>query len=264
MSATNEVTSLLQYQTDMGFTKVRIVCVSDTHNRRPGEGYTLPKGDVLIHAGDFTNQGSLQEVKKAVDWISKADFSVKIVIAGNHDLSLDPGYTLKHEDGWSVVSEDVEACRQLLVANPDITYLQHAEAVIHLPEKGVSLRVFGSPYSPDRGKQNWAFQYSGEDAGAIWDSIPSGLDILVTHTPAAGLLDASQHWTAGGCSTLRRMLPRTRPMLHICGHCHEGRGALIVDWEAVNVGDAAATVAWVSQGGLPRAYEDAEALQHAV
>lgn len=62
--------------------KVRIVCVSDTHNASPGEGYTLPAGDVLVHAGDLTNQGSLAEVRKAVDWISRADFAVKIVVAG--------------------------------------------------------------------------------------------------------------------------------------------------------------------------------------
>lgn len=62
--------------------KIRIVCISDTHNAAPGEGYTLPQGDVLIHAGDLTNQGSLAELKKAVHWIEKADFGVKIIVAG--------------------------------------------------------------------------------------------------------------------------------------------------------------------------------------
>ena len=63
----------------------RIVCISDTHNHAPGEGYTLPKGDILIHAGDLTNQGSYAELKKAVEWIEKADFAVKIVIAGTQN-----------------------------------------------------------------------------------------------------------------------------------------------------------------------------------
>jgi len=62
--------------------KIRIVCISDTHNHGPGEGYTLPKGDVLIHAGDLTNQGSYAELKKAIEWLEKADFPVNIVIAG--------------------------------------------------------------------------------------------------------------------------------------------------------------------------------------
>ena len=38
--------------------RTRIVCISDTHNTT----VKLPKGDVLIHAGDLTNQGSYSEV----------------------------------------------------------------------------------------------------------------------------------------------------------------------------------------------------------
>ena len=62
--------------------KVRFVCVSDTHNHAPGEGYTLPAGNVLIHAGDLTNEGTYGELRRAIDWIQKANFAVKIVIAG--------------------------------------------------------------------------------------------------------------------------------------------------------------------------------------
>ena len=62
--------------------KVRFVCISDTHNHGPGEGFKLPAGDVLVHAGDLTNQGSHDELKKALDWIQKADFAIKIVVAG--------------------------------------------------------------------------------------------------------------------------------------------------------------------------------------
>ncbi|GJC89275.1 calcineurin-like phosphoesterase [Colletotrichum tofieldiae] len=39
--------------------RTRFVCVSDTHNTT----VKLPKGDVLIHAGDLTNQGSYSEVR---------------------------------------------------------------------------------------------------------------------------------------------------------------------------------------------------------
>lgn len=61
----------------------RFVCVSDTHKASPANGsFNLPKGDVLVHAGDLTNQGTLSELQKTVDWIKEADFEVKIVIAG--------------------------------------------------------------------------------------------------------------------------------------------------------------------------------------
>lgn len=62
--------------------KIRFVCLSDTHNAAPGS-FKLPKGDVLVHAGDLTNQGSFKELQKTLRWIEESDFQVKIVVAGN-------------------------------------------------------------------------------------------------------------------------------------------------------------------------------------
>ena len=69
------------------YRRTRFVCVSDTHNTSPDSGaFKLPKGDVLIHAGDLTKQGTYTELRKTLDWIEKADFEEKIVIAGTeHD-----------------------------------------------------------------------------------------------------------------------------------------------------------------------------------
>ena len=63
--------------------KTRFVCVSDTHNASPDDGaFKLPKGDVLVHAGDLTKQGSMGELRKTFDWLERADFEVKLVVAG--------------------------------------------------------------------------------------------------------------------------------------------------------------------------------------
>jgi predicted phosphodiesterase len=62
--------------------KTRFVCVSDTHNASAPGSFQLPKGDVLIHAGDLTNQGTYAELQKTLKWIEEADFEQKIVIAG--------------------------------------------------------------------------------------------------------------------------------------------------------------------------------------
>ncbi|KAL2177257.1 uncharacterized protein P884DRAFT_270139 [Thermothelomyces heterothallicus CBS 202.75] len=64
---------------------VSVVCVSDTHNSQP----VLPDGDVLIHAGDLTQSGSLRELQAALDWLRAQLHPVKIVVAGNRDLLLD-------------------------------------------------------------------------------------------------------------------------------------------------------------------------------
>lgn len=204
--------------------KLRIVCISDTHNACPGEGYTLPRGDILIHAGDLTNNGQPPEIHKALAWLREADYEHKIVIAGNHDLSLDEHFPN------SIVFDEAALLRQTFREDDNIIYLEHESRVINI--KGTNIRVFGSPYSPaptEKPKQ-WAFQYPPTQAEQLWSNIPADTDILITHTPPAGRLDTSAHWTQGGCPALSQALFRTAPLLHVCGHCHEGRGGQIVCW----------------------------------
>lgn len=47
----------------------RFVCVSDTHSRT--DPVQMPYGDVLIHAGDFTELGLPSEVKKFNEWLGR-------------------------------------------------------------------------------------------------------------------------------------------------------------------------------------------------
>lgn len=65
-------------ETTQLYRRTRFVCISDTHNQTP----KLPQGDVLIHAGDLTNQGSFSELEKTVKWLEGLKFDSKIVIAG--------------------------------------------------------------------------------------------------------------------------------------------------------------------------------------
>ena len=67
-----------------GTRKTRFVCISDTHNST----FKLPAGDVLVHAGDLTKQGTFAELQKTVEWIEKSDFEVKIVVAGKASIYL--------------------------------------------------------------------------------------------------------------------------------------------------------------------------------
>jgi Icc-related predicted phosphoesterase len=201
--------------------KIRIVCISDTHNAAPGEGYTLPKGDVLIHAGDLTNNGQPSELNKALTWLREAKYDVKIVVAGNHDLALDKRY-------GSQLDEAVEL-RRALKEDGEIIYLEHESVKVTV--KGAEVSIFGSPFSIAAGERQWAFQYPASQAESLWSAIPSDTAILVTHTPPIGHLDASGHWTRGGCPALLGAVLRTKPLLHVCGHCHEGRGGRVIRWK---------------------------------
>ncbi|TDZ21540.1 putative rhamnogalacturonate lyase C [Colletotrichum orbiculare MAFF 240422] len=210
------------------FRRTRFVCVSDTHNT----AVKLPKGDVLIHAGDLTNQGSYSELSRAVEWLEKADFEAKIVIAGNHDITLDPSFYASHGSHFHNQAPQVpESCISLLTSSPSITYLNHSSTRVTLSSPSgprTSFAVFGSPYSPRAGL--WAFGYDPSES-SLWDDIPLDAEVVVTHTPPHTHRDESRHRRAAGCEALRKALWRVRPRLAVCGHVHEARGAERVTWD---------------------------------
>ncbi|PGH31076.1 hypothetical protein GX50_06136 [[Emmonsia] crescens] len=211
--------------------RTRIVCVSDTHGYSPADGgFKLPKGDVLIHAGDLSNQGTMSELRKTVEWIENADFETKIVIAGNHDITLDSNFYRQHWQSFhNQRKESTDDCQDLFIKSSAI-YLNHESAVIRLtkPEGPRSVfKIFGSPYTPYCGK--WAFCYSSEEAPDIWAHIPQDTDIVLTHTPPRSHCDQNRQGVLG-CEHLHQALWRVRPRLAICGHVHEGRGYDRVLW----------------------------------
>lgn len=67
---------------------MNITFISDTHgehNHIPMEH--LPGGDAIIHCGDISNRGYMEEIRVFLEWFSKLDqYTHKIFIAGNHDF----------------------------------------------------------------------------------------------------------------------------------------------------------------------------------
>ena len=70
---------------------MRFVVISDTHSseKRYPNRLKLPDGDVLLHTGDFTQTGKPEEIAAFCEWFGAQPHPRKILIAGNHDLSLD-------------------------------------------------------------------------------------------------------------------------------------------------------------------------------
>jgi len=60
---------------------LRFVCISDTHTMHEELG-PLPKGDFLIHTGDFTTRGPLAQVEDFNEWLGRQSHKHKLVIAG--------------------------------------------------------------------------------------------------------------------------------------------------------------------------------------
>jgi len=176
---------------------MRLVLVSDTHSLH--DCCKVPKGDVLIHAGDLTNIGSMEDIIKFNEWIGKIKCRHKLVIAGNHDWGFErnPGPAKK------------------LLTN--CTYLMDKKAVID----GVVL--FGSPWSPEF--CNWAFNLPrGKPLRDKWNKIPENVDVLITHGPPDGILDETEEGNRTGCADLLDVVQKIKPKIHVFGHIHEGYG----------------------------------------
>ncbi|MGO1585341.1 MAG: metallophosphoesterase, partial [Mesonia sp.] len=65
---------------------MKLVCIADTHTRE--ERLQIPSGDVLIHAGDFSEAGTFRETKAFLTWFAHQPHPYKIVVPGNHDFFL--------------------------------------------------------------------------------------------------------------------------------------------------------------------------------
>ncbi|KAI1869486.1 hypothetical protein JX265_006576 [Neoarthrinium moseri] len=152
--------------------RISVLCISDTHNSQ----CELPGADTLIHAGDLTQSGSLQELHQSIAWLRAQSHGVKVVIAGNHDILLD----VKRDD-----AEGKAAAARAHIDWGDISYLED-QALMVTCKNGRCLKIYGSPKSPRHG--NWAFQYARHDD--VWNnSVPDDTDILITHCPAHAHLD---------------------------------------------------------------------------
>jgi len=69
----------------------RFVCISDTHGKH--RDIILPKGNILLHGGDFSSTGLEKDVRDIELWFSRQiDFETKIIIAGNHDVTFHTKY----------------------------------------------------------------------------------------------------------------------------------------------------------------------------
>ena len=85
--------------------QIRMVCISDTHSavEHVELPFKIPDGDILIHAGDFTNYGEVDKVKEFNAWLGTLPHTYKIVVAGNRDISFDPSVVGPHNIFWDKI-----------------------------------------------------------------------------------------------------------------------------------------------------------------
>jgi Icc-related predicted phosphoesterase len=177
--------------------KVRVVCLADTHELH--RELDVPRGDLLIHAGDFTFWNHISMIQDFNDWLGELPHLYKVVIPGNHDRAFgrDPKLRSKITNARLLINESVTIA---------------------------GLKIWGSPVTCDDAAYGHA---KPEERTSLYASIPPDTDILLTHGPPRGILDhepGSDHLQ--GCPQLREAVLRLKPRLHVFGHCHVGYGVL--------------------------------------
>lgn len=186
---------------------MKIVLISDTHGLH--DRVTVPDGDILIHAGDATMTGRMNEIIAFGVWFRSLPHKHKILVSGNHDWMFQRNRTMA-----------LQLLNNGIVGEGSIKYLEDSAVEVE------GLKIYGSPWQPTF--FNWAFNLDrGEAIKHKWDLIPNGLDVLATHGPPMGIHDqiepnlGSEHI---GCEELMAAVERAKPKVHVFGHIHGGYG----------------------------------------
>lgn len=183
---------------------MKLVAISDTHEKH--KEVSVPDGDVLIHAGDFTFTGKVQSVANFAQWMKFQPHKHKIVIAGNHELTFQ-----SHQ------------------RNIVISLLKEA-GIIYLEDSGVTIdniSFWGSPWQPRY--FDWAFNLDRKGLAITqkWNAIPEHTNVLITHGPPYGILDQTTDNGSQGCEMLeKRVFQLPELKAHIFGHLHHDGGKL--------------------------------------
>ncbi|KAF3040075.1 hypothetical protein E8E12_005045 [Didymella heteroderae] len=177
---------------------IKTLVISDTPSEWPYSSENLaPKVDVFILCGDLTQHGGLPSFQRAIDNISAVDAELKLIIAGNHDVDIDPAWLYGRS---STVN-----------------------ATPYTPKFGEIAFLYGK--DEDRFNEGLSKMPEGVDIG-ISNRPPAFPDF------EGSKLNVSKRGEDCGCEKLVKALERVKLGLACFGHIQEGRGAAVMDWEA--------------------------------
>ena len=167
---------------------MRILHLSDTHNCHH-RLRDLPEADVVVHSGDFCMVGTEQEAIDFLNWFCDLPYKNKIFICGNHDACL-----------YGANIEGLDS---------NVHYLCNSGIEIE-GIKFYGVPMFTEDCISDRQNRNYS-------------NIPNDTDVLITHSPAFGILDFDDNIHYGSEELLTR-LSALNLRAHLFGHIHANHG----------------------------------------
>ncbi|KAI9717015.1 MAG: hypothetical protein M1812_004950 [Candelaria pacifica] len=251
--ATTPSTSRSNKTTSTQNIKTRLCIISDTHShplfavddKSHAFRHPLPTADILLHCGDLTSTGTIDEHERTFSVVKSAEAELKLVIAGNHDMTLDEPFYQENWRRWHAYGgkQDVKKARDIWTSEEarraGVVYLEEGVRSFEL-RTGAKFTIYTNPYTPEF--CNWAFAYEHDDDRFNPSSentshskpglVPSfsQIDIMMTHGPPLNHLSTTRTSEDAGCPHLLRAVERCRPRLHCFGHIHEEWGAERVQW----------------------------------
>ncbi|MCM1505239.1 MAG: metallophosphoesterase [Muribaculum sp.] len=171
---------------------MKIIHISDTHgcHRRLRD---LPDADLIVHSGDFTMAGTDLEAIDFMNWFCDLPYAHKIFICGNHDDCL--------------YGANIDGLDQ------NVHYLCNYSVGID------GVKFYGVPMFMDdcvTGRQQYNIV-----------KVPADTGVLITHSPAHGILDFDDNINYGNELLLTKVL-EINPKLHLFGHIHDQHGIVNV------------------------------------
>lgn len=207
---------------------VRILHLSDTHgmHRSIENNFPLPPADILVHTGDFTDNGRKSEFADFDKWLAtlRSRYPHIVVCIGNHEYN---GFL--YDKGCAATREAQSAGKDWFRPSGKLqkSLLPHATHVLeHETAEIRGLRFYGSSWCAWHYADAPGDAAKGPEGAHRFDEIPPHVDVLLTHGAPRGILDrmedTSCHW--GSSKSLRAAIERTKPKVHLFGHIHEQRG----------------------------------------
>ena len=191
---------------------MKLLVFSDLHNdfRTASKLVELSNtADVVVGAGDFcvARQG-LKKIIAALSAITKPT----VVVPGNSESD----------------EELLQACRSWESAR-----VLHGRRVTiaEVPFFGIGGGIPITPFG------SWSYDFSEDEAYNLLRDCPSG-GVLVSHSPPAGVLDASSDGRRLGSQAVRETILIKKPNLVVCGHIHGSAGKIdrIGETTVINAG----------------------------
>ena len=185
------------------------VAISDIHGGV--KGFTVPKCDLLLIAGDVGRHGKdifsdgNWLASRFNPWLEQQPAKHIVMTPGNHDVVFE----------------------RALQSVPKLSCHVLIDKLIEID----GLKIYGSPWSLEF--YDWGFNLSEEKLKLVWDKIPGGIDILLVHSPPYGILDMTQNPRYEskhiGSKSLLKKIKEIRPKYVVFGHNHGEPGSIEKD-----------------------------------